>query len=162
MFCCVFFCVLLLLLCFLCFCYVSQQLQKNCFTCNWKLPFRLLIFSGLCIYLKTQNRRTFDHSDLYIWLVVPALWLCWDSECVNLTIYDPSIVTNIVRWSGNDKFGAPSLFSFSPPTTSTIHPVVDTRAQPEGNQQFILYTSLYWWACCYLSYFHSAPMLAIQ
>ena len=129
-----FFCVLLLLLWFLCFCYVLRQLQKNCFTCNWKLP----------------------------WLVVPALWLCWDSECVNLTIYDPSIVTNIVRWSGNDKFGAPSLFSFSPPTTSTIHPVVDTRAQPEGNQQFILYTSLYWWACCYLSYFHSAPMLAIQ
>lgn len=47
----------------------------------------------------------------------PTLWRGAVSECVNLTIYDPAIVTNIVRWSGNDTFGALSLFCFSPSTS---------------------------------------------
>ena len=57
---------------------------------------------------------------------------------VNLTIYDPAIVTNIVRWSGNDKFGAPSLFCFShpPPPPSPPNSVVDTEAKTEFEQQY--------------------------
>ena len=48
---------------------------------------------------------------------------------VNLTIYDPTIVTNIVRWSGNDKFGAPSLFLFPIHLPPYLHSVVDTNSQ---------------------------------
>ena len=95
-------------------------------------------------YVKYNQRYTNDDlpskakvfsSFTFDWFY-PTLWR--GCECVNLTIYDPTIVINIVRWSGNDKFGAPSLFCFSHPPSPPSPPnsVVDTDAKTEFDQQY--------------------------
>ena len=87
--------------------------------CFIKIDFDLVILGVLNIaaILNTLQLvplfvQVFIFSFCYDWL---HFVLRRSRECVNLTIYDPTIVTNIVCSSGNDKLAAPSLFCFPRP-----------------------------------------------